>query len=152
MAGRILVGVDGSRGSWRALRWATEEAAVRGALLDAVLIWHGPYEFGRAIYAIPVHDKAIAEGARERLVESVAAVAGADPAVKINLIVLEGDPAETLCALSNEADLLVVGSRGHGGFTGLVLGSVSEKCAHHSRCPVVIVPRDDGGESAPSGA
>ncbi|HUZ20264.1 MAG TPA: universal stress protein [Acidimicrobiales bacterium] len=144
MAGRILVGVDGSSGSRRALRWATEEAARRGAHLDAVLVWRGPYEFGRAIYAIPVHDKAVAEAARERLVETVSAVTGADAAVKVNPIVLEGDPAEALCALSAEADLLVVGSRGHGGFTGLVLGSVSEKCAHHSRCPVVIVPKNDG--------
>jgi nucleotide-binding universal stress UspA family protein len=63
--------------------------------------------------------------------------------VEIDPVVLEGDPGQTLCAQSAGADLLVVGSRGLGDFAALMLGSVSTKCAHHSRCPVVIMPPDD---------
>ena len=140
MVGRILVGVDGSEGSRRALRWAIGEAAAHEAALHALIVWQSPYDFGEALY-FPVDEGKLAEGAKQRVAESIAEVAGEAPGVQIDCLVVEGDPAETLCERSAEADLLVVGSRGHGGFAGLMLGSVSTKCAHHSRCPVVIVPK-----------
>ena len=140
MAERILVGVDGSEGSRRALRWAIEQARSRKAVLRPVIVWQRTFDYGRQSYW-PV-DEEIAEGARTRLAATVAEVAGPSPAVDIEPVVVEGDPGQALCAQSADADLLVVGSRGHGGFAGLVLGSVSTKCAHHSRCPVVIVPSD----------
>ncbi len=140
MVGRILVGVDGSEGSRRALLWAVDEAATHKATLQALLVWQSPCDFGEGLY-VPVDEDKLAEGAMQRLEESIAEVTQEAPGVQIDCLVVEGDPAKTLCARSAEADLLVVGSRGHGGFAGLVLGSVSTKCAHHSRCPVVIVPR-----------
>lgn len=141
MAARILVGVDGSEGSRRALQWAVEEAQARGALVDAVIVWQSPYDFSGGLYYIRGDEEKIAESARERLIETVAEVTGQNPTVEIHPVALEGDPAQTLLAWSEDADLLVVGSRGRGGFARLALGSVSAKCAHHSRCPVVIVPK-----------
>jgi len=139
MARRILVGVDGSTGSRSALGWAIEEAAARRALLDAIIVWQSPYDFKGSYY--PFDENKIAESARERLVETISEVAGPHPAVEVHPVVLEGDPAQLLCAWSGDADLLVVGSRGRSDFADMLLGSVSTKCAHHSRCPVVIVPK-----------
>lgn len=144
MAGRILVGVDGSEGSKRALGWAVQEAAVRGAVVEAAVVWRTPYDLGEAPF-LPVDEVKVVSDARERLSQTIAEVAGDRPMVEIDPVVLEGDAAQALCARSARADLLVVGSRGHGGFAGLLLGSVSAKCSHHSRCPVVIVPREEEG-------
>lgn len=138
MTYRILVGVDGSEGSRRALRWAMELAAVRPTAVRAVIVWQRTFDYGSQRYW-PV-DESIAADARERLAATVAEVAGQAPPVTIEQLVLEGDPGRVLCAQSADADLLVVGSRGLGGFAGLILGSVSTKCAHHSQCPVVVVP------------
>jgi nucleotide-binding universal stress UspA family protein len=135
------VGIDGSEGSRRALRWSIEQARMAGAAVCAVIVWQRTFDYGRQRYW-PA-DEEIAEGARKRLAATIAEVAGQNPAVEIEPVVLEGDPGQTLCRRSSGADLLVVGSRGHGGFGRLALGSVSTKCAHHSRCPVVIVPRAD---------
>ncbi len=146
MAGRILVGVDGSDGSRRALRWAIEHAAARGAVVQAVIVWQRTFDYGRSgLWPVDVD---LAEGARKRLAETVAEVAVGSPALTIEQVVLEGEPGQVLCDHSGGADLLVVGSRGLGGFVGLVLGSVSTKCAHHSHCPVVIVPaREEPADS-----
>jgi nucleotide-binding universal stress UspA family protein len=141
---RILVGVDGSEGSRQALAWAIGHAAAFDAFVQPVIVWQRTFDYGSDHYW-PA-DEAIAEDARKRLTAAIAEVADPDPAVTIDPLVLEGDPGKTLCAQSAAADLLVVGSRGLGGFAGLVLGSVSTKCAHHGRCPVVIVPH-----SAPPG-
>lgn len=139
MAGRILVGVDGSPGSRRALAWALEEAAARGSVLEAVLVWRGPYDFPKDFYFPSDEEKPIAH-ARARLAEIVREVAAEHPEVEIESRVLEGDPAATLCRRAAQADALVVGSRGHGAIGALLLGSVSATCARHSPCPVVIVP------------
>jgi nucleotide-binding universal stress UspA family protein len=145
--GRVMVGVDGSEGSRRALAWAVEEAAARGVALDAVTVWRGvededmSFEL-EALPSIRQRELAMAENAAARLERVVTEASSADPAVLIDKVVLEGDPAETLCQRATGADLLVVGSRGYGAFAGLLLGSVSAKCAHHSPCPVAIVPKD----------
>ena len=140
MAERIVVGVDGSQGSVRALRWAVEEAVAREAVLEPVMVWQSPYDFGEELL-YPVTEEKIAAGAKERLDTAVAEAVGDNRGVVIERSVLHGDAAQTLCDRSARSDLLVVGSRGHGGFAGLLLGSVSTKCAHHSRCPVAIVPK-----------
>jgi nucleotide-binding universal stress UspA family protein len=135
-----VVGVDGSEGSRRALRWAVAEAADRGRPVRAVTVWQRTYNYGSQAYW-PIDDD-IARRAKEQLAQVVDDVTDRYSKVEMEQVVLEGDPAQVLCAQSEQAGLLVVGSRGRGAFAGLLLGSVSTKCAHHSRCPVVIVPDD----------
>jgi nucleotide-binding universal stress UspA family protein len=148
VTGRIVVGVDGSEGSRRALAWALKEATVHGSALEAVIVWQSPYGFLRdADFSYPVDEAVLADSASARLSEIIGEVAGERAADVIAQIVLEGDPAEVLCKRAVESDLLVVGARGHGTFAGLLLGSVSDKCAHHSPSPVVIVPADRGGRT-----
>ena len=137
---RVLVGVDGSDGSRRALRWAVDEAGRRDAVLEAVTVWQSPSGFGDT-FGAHVDETRVAQAAAERLDETIAEVAGDDPSVPIEPVVLEGDPARVLCERSAAADLLVVGSLGHSPLSSAVLGSVSRRCAEESPCPVVIVPK-----------
>lgn len=145
--GKIVVGADGSPGSLRALRWAVDEAAARGAIVEALMVRRDA-EADVETLASPVpspvltpDDLGEAESARERLGKA-AAGALAEPGVEITPVVLEGDPAETLCRYAADADMLVVGARGHGALGGLLLGSVGDKCAQRSPVPIVIVPTD----------
>ena len=137
----IVVGVDGSPASKAALAWALEEARLRGATLRAVHAWTVVTTF--AVDAPPVFLPSLMEAAEseaeQTLSAAVAEVAGEHPDVPIERSVVEGPAAERLLAAAAGADLLVVGSRGHGGFHGLLLGPVSQQCAHHATCPVVIV-------------
>lgn len=142
---RYVVGVDGSAGSRDALRWAIEEARHHGANIDAVYAF--PYAtpafvgFPEAMY-VPETTYEVAEKEAETyLDEVVAAVLRGEPAgVEIDRIVTEGGAARRLLEIAERADLLVVGSRGLGGFRGLLLGSVSHQCASHASCPVVVIP------------
>lgn len=136
----IVVGVDGSPESKEALRWAIEEAQLRQATLRAVHAWTYPAMFAGA-YVPPemVDANRLSQDAREALDAAVAEVAGDDPHAYIERVVEHGPPAQVLVEAARDAALLVVGSRGHGGFTGLLLGSVSQQCAHHAPCAVVIV-------------
>jgi nucleotide-binding universal stress UspA family protein len=145
---RIIVGVDGSEGSRRALRWAITEAAKEDAVIEAVTVWQSPFGFGETMGA-HVDESKIEQAARDRLQETIAEVAGDSPAVSIEPVVAEGDAAQVICHRSAGADLLVVGSLGHNPSSSIALGSVSTRCAQHSPCPVVIVPRDG---AAPPGA
>lgn len=145
VTGRILVGVDGSEASGRALAWAIEEAAVHGSVVEAIIVWQSPYDVPRDFY-FPVDERKLVDRARAALADVVDDAAGAHPPVEIEPLVVEGDPAGVLCRRSAEADMVVVGSRGHGQFTDMLLGSVSSKCAHHSRSPVVIVPTPHRGD------
>ncbi|MDA8076037.1 MAG: universal stress protein [Actinomycetota bacterium] len=147
MTGQIVVGIDGSKGSRRALEWALEEGRIRGLRVEAVIVWQSPYDFpGDYDFFSPQDDAAMAEAARARLMAAIGETAGAGTD-EIEPVVVEGDPAEALCERAEQAGLLVVGSRGRGIFARLALGSVSSKCAHHSPCPVAIVPAPDrGGE------
>lgn len=136
MTGKIMVGVDGSEGSRRALAWALRQAAARGAAVQPVIIWQRDAGYGSR-QDCPAGE----EAARQRLQAAVAEVTGPHPAVPVDLLVLEGEPGQVLCTRSAGAELLVVGRRGHGGgLAGLALGPVSAVCARHSRCPTVIVP------------
>ena len=137
---RIIVGVDGSAASDAALRWAHEEAKLRGATLVAVHAWSYPYTAGAAgagAYVLPWDDLELV--AKKTMTEALGRAAGDDHSVKVEEVVHYGSAASLLCELAEDAALLVVGSRGHGGFSGLLLGSVSSHCAHHAGCPVVIV-------------
>lgn len=146
MNGKIVVGVDGSEGSRRALRWALDEARCRRLPLLALGVWESPYEDGfDEVPPPPGRERELAETARRRLEAALEEVGEeARAGVALEARVVEGRPAKVFCELSDEATLLVLGARGHGGFAGLLLGSVSTECAHHSRCPVVIVPKATG--------
>lgn len=137
---RIIVGVDGSQNSRAALQFAVEEARLRGATVEAVLAWHRPYTGDAWTMAIPVDVEGMGESYRAELDSIVDAVDASGLAVPISKMVVEASPAQALLDRSEDADLLIVGSRGHGGFVGLLLGSVGNQVAAHATCPVVIVP------------
>jgi nucleotide-binding universal stress UspA family protein len=139
-APRIVVGIDGSETSRRALRWAVQEARVRQASVDVVHSWHLPYVGGYP-YTAGSFDPAPFEEAARQTLDGV--LAGTDteglptpPAPILHL----GDPATGILETAQGADLVVVGSRGLGGFKGMLLGSVGHHVANHSPCPVVIIP------------
>jgi nucleotide-binding universal stress UspA family protein len=133
----IVVGVDGSEPSKRALRWAADQAKLTGARLNVVTTWEFPPTFGWAPPYPPDFDPD--RDARKALQETVEEVLGTDAGVVVDLTVVEGHPAPVLTETAQGAELLVVGSRGHGAFLGLALGSVSEYAASHAPCPVVVV-------------
>ncbi|MEX2324165.1 MAG: universal stress protein [Nitriliruptoraceae bacterium] len=150
---RIVVGIDGSDNAVRALTWAADEAALHGAVLQVAHVYeHQPawmaYAYGEGMSAAQVDAvresiQASAHEAEEHaraVVDRVMSEAEIADTVKTESVVVEGSrPAEELVRLSQDADLLVVGSRGRGGFAGLLLGSVSQQCATHAACPVVII-------------
>jgi nucleotide-binding universal stress UspA family protein len=144
MSTTIVVGVDGSAGSVHALEFALEEAKARGADVKAVSAWHVPattYNVGWVPTGIdPADFERIARGALDKTLEEARA---AESSVTVTRVLREGQAADVLVAEAHEADLLVVGSRGLGGFRGLLLGSVGQQCAHHASCPVAIVPNGD---------
>jgi nucleotide-binding universal stress UspA family protein len=136
---RIVVGVDGSASSNEALEWAGQQAELTGASIDAVTAWHWPTSYG---YPTPVaSDFDPAAVATSVLKEATTPLRGAHPGIEIRTIVVEGHPAQVLVDASQDAELLVVGSRGHGEFGGMLLGSVSEFCATHAHCPVLVIRR-----------
>lgn len=148
---RIVVGVDGSEASMAALRWAVDEADLHGASLQVVYAYE---------HVMPWTTYASDEGMTARQIEAMrhdlqhaadeaaaraqalvdAQVAQLDTSVPLEAVAVQAHhPAEVLNERSKEADLLVVGSRGRGGFAGLLLGSVSQQCASHASCPVTII-------------
>jgi nucleotide-binding universal stress UspA family protein len=136
-----VAGTDGSAGSQAALRWALGEARLRKARLEVVHVWHYPWVVvaaGAAAAGVG-REEYEAEG-RRVLEQSIAELAAEFGDVEVHPRLGTGNAAEVLVRAAAEADLLVIGSRGRGGFTGLLLGSVSLQCAHHATCPVAIVP------------
>jgi nucleotide-binding universal stress UspA family protein len=138
--GRIVVGVDGSESSKAALAWAIRQAALTGAEVDAVHAWREPvpytYGYGYTV-ALPVPD--IEKFERQVLDEAIAGAADLAPQVEIRPVLVQDNPAQALLDAAKGADLLVVGSRGHGGFAEALLGSVGQHCVHHADCPVVVI-------------
>ncbi len=139
----IVVGVDESAHAQQALEWAIREAGLRQVALKVLTVipaMAGPWS-GSPL-AVPNADEAV-QSARQAVEEAVAKssgdLAGSAPA-SISVDIFTGLPAQALIDASREADLVVVGSRGSGGFGSLLLGSVSSQVAHHAACPVVIVP------------
>lgn len=136
----IVVGIDDSEGARAALRFAYEEARLRQATLRAVHAWQVDYLGAPGIMGtLPVgEDEAVRSAGETALDKALQEVAGAG-GVELEHRLVRGSPAAVLVEESRDADLLVVGSRGLGGFAQLLLGSVSQQCAHHAECPVVIV-------------
>ncbi|EIV90791.1 universal stress protein [Frankia sp. QA3] len=155
----VLVGVDGSAASLAALRWAAEQAALHAAPLRVVHAWqpapllHPGHRGARDRAALEqaahaVLDDCVTRGLANRgptnrgLANS--GLANRGPAdrtdVSLDTRLALGGPAQSLLAAAADARLLVLGARGHGGFTGLLLGSVAHQCVHHARCPVAVIP------------
>jgi nucleotide-binding universal stress UspA family protein len=137
---RIVAGVDGSPSSVAALRWAVRQAGLTGGTVDAVIAWHYPPSgggYGWAPAAVMDETK-YDEIAAKSLAEAVSE-AGPPAGVSIRQHVRSGLPAPVLLGAAEGADLLVVGCRGHGGFAGALLGSVSQHCVQHAPCPVVVI-------------
>ncbi len=140
---RIVVGVDGSSSSVAALRYAARMATALDAPLEAVIIWSYP------AFADPylLAHWSPEEDAEETLAAAISLAFDEDPPEHLVRTVLAGSPAPLLIDLSKTSAMLVLGSRGHGGFVGMLLGSVSAACAQHAHCPVLIVHTDaDTGE------
>jgi nucleotide-binding universal stress UspA family protein len=137
---KIVVGVDGSDSSLLALRWAVRQAEMTGAALHALTAWsypEHPTPFGM-VPELPLPEDPMAE-ARRMLHDVVEAAVGREPSVEVRAEVVHGSAAPTLVDAARDAELLVVGSRGLGAFTGMLLGSVSEHCVRYAACPVVVV-------------
>jgi nucleotide-binding universal stress UspA family protein len=143
---RIVVGVDGSRASVQALAWAVRQAKLTGASVEAVTAWHYPVVIGGMPYAplAMLEESDFGGFAAITLSNAISAAVGKDDPVEVSSTVRQGHAAQVLLDAADGADLLVVGSRGHCGFTQALLGSVSQHCVHHSPCPVVIIHSRDG--------
>ncbi|MCH7230858.1 universal stress protein [Glycomyces sp. L485] len=138
--GRIVVGVDGSTSSVRALRWALRQAELTGAVVEAVYVWDLTTSFGMSMTVSPTENLALA--AEEVLAQAIVRAADGGPIVPMEHRVEQGKPAAVLIEEAKRADLLVLGGRGLGGFAGALLGSVSQHCVQHAACPVVVVRTD----------
>jgi nucleotide-binding universal stress UspA family protein len=139
---QIVVGVDGSEGGRAALRWAVREAHLRGCPLEAVSVWSFPVAAGFPYAEMQGLSSVDLRQRTESMLATEVDKALADEGVEADVSqrVVMSHPVTALRQAAEHADLLVVGTRGRGGFSGLLLGSTSRECAHHAPCPVVIVP------------
>ncbi len=143
----IIVGVDGSGHSQRALELAMQEAAIRHAPLTVLTVHQAIVGFYGGVASYP-DDAARSEQAREAAqAETDKVLAGLDGPrpESVTVKAVNGFPVEELIGASKDADVIVLGSRGAGGFTRLMLGSVAGQVAQHAHCPVLIVPPEDRG-------
>jgi nucleotide-binding universal stress UspA family protein len=141
----ITVGIDGSAHSTRALEWAIKEAAVRHAPVTVLTVHSVPMSgwTGNPI-TLPqdAEDQEKAQQAAEEMTLKATSQLGAAQPSSVTVRAISGFPAQALIDASRTADLMVVGSRGAGGFTRLIIGSVSSQVVHHAHCPVVVVPSE----------
>jgi nucleotide-binding universal stress UspA family protein len=138
---KIVVGCDGSKGSQEALHFALDEARLRGADLLVVMAWcleAGTY-IGVGGYGPHIDPSVLEQSARTEMDGTLAALGDRAKGIHVAGVLRLGQAAQVLVEEAGDADLLIVGSRGHGGFAGLLLGSVSHQCALHASCPVVVV-------------
>lgn len=143
----IVVGIDGSEGSKAALRFAAGEAALRNAKLRVVCAWEIPAAVYASTWGLGAEaESGFGERARDIAAEAMSEASRLQPGIDRDYHAVHGQPAEVLVQESRDADLLVVGSRGLGGFRSLLLGSVGQQVAHHATCPVVIVPPEERGK------
>jgi nucleotide-binding universal stress UspA family protein len=139
----IVVGIDGSHHASHALEWAMAEAALRNADLTVITVNSVPAGYWtKQPVTQPGDDERVAEArtAAEDAVSKAASALGENQPASVTVTALSGFPAQTLIKASEDSDLVVVGSRGGGGFGELVLGSISNQVVHHAKCPVVVVP------------
>ncbi|MDA8040434.1 MAG: universal stress protein [Actinomycetota bacterium] len=137
--GRVVVGVDGSEGGHMALRYAAAVADWQGWTLHIVHTWHVNYPVAPYVMDFSQIGDAAKDVAGQVVRDAEKDVLGDDCPLDIRRSIEEGPAARTLIKASEGADLLVVGSRGLGGFSSLALGSVGQACVHHAHCPVLIV-------------
>lgn len=142
---RIVVGVDGSPESVQALKWAAALAPTLGARITAVTAWH--FETVLGPYAASEWDPEA--DAKDALADAVTEAFGDTPPKGLHSLCRRGNPAQVLIDEGRIARMIVVGSRGHGGFAGLLLGSVSQGCVEHAPCAVLVVHK---GTAAPGSA
>jgi nucleotide-binding universal stress UspA family protein len=139
----IVVGVDGSKSARIALAWAFAEARLREDTVRIICSWHVPaVAYGTPGFVPAVEgglDASFERAAEQAMAETLDLLADESAGIAKEQRIVEGPAAQVLIEAAKDADLLVVGSRGHGGFAGLLLGSVSQQCAQHATCPVVIV-------------
>ncbi|MFB7324729.1 universal stress protein [Streptomyces sp. NPDC056190] len=134
---RVVVGVDGSQSSYEALRWAVRYAGLVDGIVEAVAVWELP---GLYSWSAPAVDMEVDEDeTREKMRKELTEVLGADAAGSVRSHLVHGNPADVLLRAAEGAEVLVVGSRGRGGFARALLGSVSQQVSQHAGCPVVIV-------------
>ena len=143
----VVVGVDGSEESVAALRWAAGYARATGATLRAMIAWHYPDVAGGApVGHAPAPIRQESEQHIQATLDAAVQQVYPDPAAAgVQTAIAYGHPAEALIEASKTASLLVVGSRGHGAFTGMLVGSVSIHCVTGAHCPVVVVRGGDDG-------
>lgn len=135
--GPIVVGIDGSQHSKRALAWAAVQAEMTDSPLVVVTTWQQPTNYGWMVpWPEDLDFEADTRSMLERVVEETV---GPHPRIELRTVVVEGQPARALTEFSKTASLVVVGCRGHGEFSGMLLGSVSEYLTSHAHCPVVVV-------------
>jgi nucleotide-binding universal stress UspA family protein len=134
---RVVVGIDGSTCSIAALNWAADWAELTASTVEAIATWEWPTSYGVALFLPSDYDPAA--DAETMLRDVVKVAQETHPDVVFRPLVVEGHPAPVLIKASRGADLLTVGSRGHGEFTGMVIGSVSEHCTAHAHCPVLVI-------------
>ena len=146
------MGVDGSPSSMAALEWAAQQAELAGSTLVVVTTWEWP-NLGWGLGSPPLpEDYHPATGAQTMLDGALGTVRGAHPVLAIRSALTEGHPAQVPIDAARGADLLVVGCRGHGGFSGMLLGSVSTHCIAHAHCPVVVIhEHPSNGKEASTG-
>ena len=141
----ITVGIDGSAHSSRALEWAIHEAAIRHAPVTVLTVHPVPMNAWTGTPITLPQDSADQEEARkaaeEMTVKAISQLGDAQPS-SVTVRAISGFPAEELIEASRAADLMVVGSRGGGGFGKLLIGSVSSQVVHHAHCPVVVLPSE----------
>lgn len=137
----IVVGLDGSESSREAFTWALAEARIRADVVRIVCAWHvaPPVAYGTVGFVPPIDGESYRRAAEDAVTEAVDALAESIDGVHVERSIVEGPTSDVLIEQAKNADLLVVGSRGHGPLTGLLLGSVSGRVAHLAPCPVVIV-------------
>ncbi|MEU9857015.1 universal stress protein [Streptomyces sp. NPDC047974] len=136
--GRIVVGVDGSGPSLKALKWAAAQAALTGDALHAVISWEYPASWATLMPGVPPEFDP-ERLAKQILDQSLAEALAPEQAAATTRTVVSGNPAQALIDQAAGAELLVVGDRGHSGFKAAVLGSVSTNVTQHAPCPVVVV-------------
>jgi nucleotide-binding universal stress UspA family protein len=138
---KIVVGVDGSPSSRAALRWAVRHAALSGGTVDAVMAWQIPMILRTSAWAPIYVDEAsgLEEDARKTLNSVISDEVDPADSQRVTARVVNGQAAQVLLEAAADADLLVVGSRGHGSMADALLGSVGQYCVHHAHCPVLIM-------------
>ena len=138
---KIVVGVDGSPSSRAALRWAVRQAVLTGGTVDALMAWQIPRVLRTSAWAPIYVDEAsgFEEDAQKTLDAVISGEVARADRREVTARVVNGHPAQVLQEAAADADLLVVGSRGHGSFADALLGSVGQYCVHHARCPVLVM-------------